>query len=130
VTFEKRGQILFTHYANPGILSKSEKGQIAWVDQIGKMRTAKGRGTGCVFKGATNPKENNCIGFLTPLVRYESFFSVCSSSYPRSEKLFICTVPSGKLARISNFPPIASIWLRNVEIYMSVRFSIFAMAGC
>jgi len=42
----------------------------------------------------------------------------------------ILTVPSGKLAKTSSLPPIASIWLRSVEIYMSVRFSIFAMAGC
>ncbi|KAG1530166.1 hypothetical protein G6F50_017498 [Rhizopus delemar] len=48
----------------------------------------------------------------------------------RSEKLLIRTDPSGNRATTSSCPPIASMWLRSVEMYMSVRFSILAMDGC
>jgi hypothetical protein len=40
---------------------------------------------------------------------------------PKSAKLSILTDPSGKRATISNSPPMASMWLRKVERYMSVR---------
>ena len=50
--------------------------------------------------------------------------------FSRSEKLLIFTAPSGNRAMTSSSPPIASMWLRSVERYMSVRFSSLAIDGC
>ena len=68
------------------------------------------------------------IGYLpvgSPNLSYQT-----DAALPRSEKLLIFTVPSGKRATTSNSPPIASMWLRSVDRYISVRFSIFAIEGC
>lgn len=58
------------------------------------------------------------------------FYGLSSPEDSIPEKLLILTDPSGKLAITSSLPPMASIWDRRVEIYISVRFSSFAMDGC
>src|SRR6266849_1240539 len=77
------------------------------------------------FEGVGDSSECTECG-ISRFLRYARRGSRFRSSF----SFLIRTEPSGKTARTSSSPPIASITLRSVLRYMSARRSSLAMAGC